>query len=84
MALSEQASLFLARRLSQRIAAISPVYVREITHDKAAGALPPKDGNLAYRHALKADELAVKTYFRTLNDFKAALSPRRAFAKCGW
>lgn len=54
-------------------------YVREIIQDKAHGALAPKEENLAYRHALKAEELAVKTYFRTLNDFKAALPPPSNF-----
>lgn len=53
-------------------------YIREIKQDKAAGALPFGDGNLAHRHALRAEELAIKTYFRALNDFKEALALQKA------
>ena len=48
-------------------------YIREIKQDKAAGALPIADGNLAYRHALRAEELATKAYLRAMSDFRAAL-----------
>lgn len=50
-------------------------YVREISQDKVSGALPIADGNLARRHALRAEELAVEAYVSALDDFKVALLP---------
>lgn len=46
-------------------------YVREITDDLKDGAVPEPDGNLAYRHALRAEDLAAQNYLSILNRYKA-------------
>jgi hypothetical protein len=48
-------------------------YVREVTGDLKAGAVPPPDGNFAYRHALQAEALAAENYLKILNRYKAIL-----------
>jgi len=49
-------------------------YIREIQQDKITGAVPEGDGNLACRHALRTEAVAVNRYLKALNEFKAALA----------
>src|SRR5689334_10728672 len=52
-------------------------YVKEISQDLAAGAIPSSDGNLTFRRALRAESLAVENYLRALREFQAALEDGR-------
>lgn len=48
-------------------------YVREITEDLKDGVVSEPDGNLAYRHALRAEDLAAQNYLNILNRYKATV-----------
>lgn len=49
-------------------------YIKEIWQDKASGAVPESDGNLAHKHALRAQETALDRYLHALHDLKMALA----------
>ncbi len=48
-------------------------YVREITEDLKDGAVPEPDGYLAYRHVLRAEDLAAQNYLSILNRYQAVV-----------
>ena len=53
-------------------------YVREIKKDKVSGAVPFADGNYAHLRGLRAEEHAIESYWRALNEFKVALLPEKS------
>lgn len=48
-------------------------YVKEVSADRLAGAIPSPDGSYAHLRALRGQRLAVENYHRALQEFNAAL-----------